>query len=125
MIGSLNENEIEDIVEGLKLKNERIWAIMQEHGVKEGDELCLEFFYYTRNRKAAEDLAAYLRENTNYTVGVGSRGLIFKNWHVTGETQRTAVSLAHFDDWSEWMARAGARFGIVFDGWGALIDNAS
>jgi hypothetical protein len=83
--------------------------------VTESTELRLGFFYEAPSDGAAEELAAFLRAETDYDVSVDGVS-------VSGTTQPTSVSARVLDDWVEWMVLAGAEHGrCEFDGWGAAI----
>lgn len=95
--------------------NSQTWAALQQHGVTEATELRLDFAYDAPNAGAAEQLADFLRAETDYDMRTDSRA-------VTGSTQPTALSSAILDEWVEWMVLAGYENGrCKFDGWGAAF----
>ena len=110
----------EQILERQLLENPAIWARFEEHGIGEA-ELRLGFVYLAPGEAEAQQLARFLREQTDYTVDVRSqrkRGLAKHAWLVVGATQPTVVSLELLDEWVEWMVAAGAAEGpCAFDGW--------
>jgi hypothetical protein len=77
------------------------WAALQENGVTEDTQLELDFFYLAESRDPGEELARFLRSETDYDVRV-------ENDSVTGTTQPTTVSAAVLGQWVEWMVYAGA-----------------
>jgi hypothetical protein len=103
-------------------ENPGIWARFQEHGLDEM-ELRLGFIYLAPGEDAAQQLAGFLREETDYEVEVRSqraRRLAKPDWFVVGATQPTPVSLDLLNEWVEWMVAAGAVEGpCAFDGWAA------
>jgi len=95
--------------------NEQTWAALQTHGVTPESELRLDFFYGAPSREAADELAAFLREQTDYEVSAADDA-------VAGHTQPTTLDLAKLNQWVEWMVAAGAAKGrCEFDGWGAQV----
>ncbi|HVM56478.1 MAG TPA: ribonuclease E inhibitor RraB [Gaiellaceae bacterium] len=105
--------------------NRQTWQALQQHGVTEQSKLRLDFFYIASSEQQANALASFLRDETDYDVGVSSSGgglLKKKTWAVNGSTQETAISLDILDDWVRWMFAAGeANGGCEFDGWGAAV----
>jgi hypothetical protein len=103
-------------------ENAGIWARFQEHGLDEA-ELRLGFIYLAPGEDEAQQLAGFLREETDYEVAVHSqrKGRLAKpEWLVVGATQPTPVSLDLLNEWVEWMVAAGAAEGpCAFDGWAA------
>jgi hypothetical protein len=103
--------------------NPQSWEALQAHGVDESSQLRLDFFYVAPGEPEARALAAYLADETDYSVSVNGtkKGrLSKKQWSVTGSTQLTAVSLDILNHWVQWMVVAGAQHGrCEFDGWGA------
>jgi hypothetical protein len=102
--------------------NAQTWRVLQEQGVDAASMLTLEFFYRPSDQAEAEQLAAFLRADTDYEVDVVSqnRGVFGKGFSVMGKTQPTGVSLETLNDWVRWMVIAGVDKGpCEFDGWGA------
>ncbi len=104
-------------------RNREIWAQLQEQGVDEQTMLRLGFIYAAPGLAEARDLAAFLREETDYDLDVRARQDDGEeSWFVMGTTQPTTVSPALLDDWAEWMIAAGAAEGpCAFDGWAAQL----
>jgi hypothetical protein len=104
--------------------NRVTWAAFQEHGVRDGTELLLDYFYDAPGQAEAEALATRIRAETDYTVEAGSAkaGLLGRRrWHVNGTTGPTPASLATLDEWVTRMVELGRAHGCEFDGWGAPI----
>jgi hypothetical protein len=102
--------------------NVQSWRVLQEDGVDAASMLTLEFFYIPSGQAEAEQLAAFLRADTDYEVDVVSqrRGTFGNGFSVMGKTQPTGVSLEILNDWVRWMVTAGVEKGpCEFDGWGA------
>jgi hypothetical protein len=92
------------------------WARLQEHGVTEGSELRLDFFYAAPTSAQATKLKLFLEQQTDYDVRVTADR---DQWILGGRTQGASLSLAIVEQWVDWMVIAGLRFECVFDGWGA------
>src|SRR5689334_15035007 len=84
--------------------NARTWATLQSYGVGETTEITLDFFYDAPSEHSAWELAAFLRQETDYEVRVTKDG-------VKGSTQPTLVSLEILNQWVSWMISAGAEHG--------------
>jgi hypothetical protein len=95
--------------------NEQTWAALQGLGLTAESEVRLDFFYEAPSRGAADELAAFLRQETDYDVSATDES-------VAGRTQPTTVDLAKLNQWVEWMLAAGAEKGrCKFDGWGTQV----
>jgi hypothetical protein len=105
--------------------NGQTWQTLQEHGATEESELRLDFVYFAPGEQEANELAAFLRAETDYEVQVDSStsGLLRRRaWTVSGTTQKTQLTLDVLDTWVEWMVAAGTENGqCEFDGWGAEV----
>lgn len=117
-----NEQQARRVLAQQLAMNERSWQALQEHGVTEESELRLEFFYVSPGEGEAENLRAFIQEQTDYDVRVRSSGGGFmrkRSWTVTGTTQPTKVSLDILNEWVGWMVATGFESDCEFDGWGA------
>ena len=94
------------------------WTRLREHGVTDGSELQLDFFYAAPNHARAAELKSFLEQETDYEFRVVADR---DQWVLQGHTQRAPLSLAIVEQWVSWMASAGLRFECVFDGWGAEV----
>lgn len=106
--------------------NREVWAGLREHGLEDGSELRLGFVYVSPGAAEADQLVAFLREETDYEVSArerpGDDAEADPDWVVIGATQPTPVTLELLDDWCEWMIAAGAAEGpCAFDGWVAQL----
>lgn len=106
--------------------NRDVWAGLREHGLRDGTLLRLGFVYVAPGVAEADQLVAFLREETDYEVSVRERpdddAEADPDWVVIGTTQPTPVTLELLDDWCEWMIAAGAAEGpCAFDGWAAQV----
>ncbi len=75
--------------------NKQTLAALREHGVDEKTPLRLDFSYEAPSQRAGEELAAFLRDETDYEVEtVSTKGGLLKKraWTVQGTTQETAVT---------------------------------
>ena len=103
--------------------NQQTWAALQRHSVTEQTELRLDFSYNAPNRKSAEQLYAFLGQETDYEVRIESDGgLLRKKWRIEGSTQAMTISPQILDEWVRWMVIAGKENGTCdFDGWGTSV----
>jgi hypothetical protein len=112
----------EQIVEAQLRENVEIWARFEEQGLDE-QELQLGFIYLAPGKREGNELARFLREQTDYDVEVHSQKtskLGKPRWLVVGATQPAIVTLEILDEWVTWMVAAGAAEGpCAFDGWAA------
>jgi UDP-2,3-diacylglucosamine pyrophosphatase LpxH len=92
------------------------WARLREHGVTDGSELQLDFFYAAATKARAAEFKQFLEQETDYEVRVTADR---DQWIICGHTQRASLSLAMVEQWVDWMVTAGLHFECVFDGWGA------
>jgi len=121
----------DELLEHQLSRNRDIWAGLREHGVDDDSEVRLGFVYIAPGVAEADQLVAFLRQETDYDVstrerpGEGEGEAEDPDWVVIGTTQPTPVSLELLDDWCEWMIAAGAAEGpCAFDGWAAqLVDD--
>ncbi len=116
----------EQLLEHQLERNREAWADLREHGVQDGSELRLGFLYVAPGVAEADQLVAFLREETDYEVQSrrrpGDNDDAESDWVVLGTTQPTPVALELLDEWCEWMIAAGAAEGpCAFDGWAAQL----
>jgi hypothetical protein len=121
----------EQLLEHQLERNREIWSELREHGLEDGSELRLGFIYVAAGVAEADQLVAFLHEETDYEVqsrrrpGDGEEDDDADDdteWLVIGTTQPTPVSLELLHDWCEWMIAAGAAEGpCAFDGWAAQL----
>jgi hypothetical protein len=124
----------EQLLEEQLSRNRDIWADLRAQGLDDDSELRLGFLYVAPGVAEADQLVAFLHEETDYEVQSRVRPQDDEaaedgddpEWIVIGATQPTPVSLELIDDWCEWMIAAGAAEGpCAFDGWAAqLVDEA-
>lgn len=95
--------------------NRATWAELRKHGVIDKTQLVLEFTYLADGVDAAETLAGFLGDATDYEVRASEKS-------VEGSTQAAPIDLAVLDQWVEWMVLAGFENGRCrFDGWGTQL----
>ncbi len=105
----------EEVLAHQQAMNQQTWHALQANGIDEDTELRLDFAYDADDRDSADQLAGFLRAETDYDVRADERG-------VTGSTRPTTISPGILDDWVEWMVVAGYENGrCKFDGWGTAI----
>ena len=114
----------EQLLELQLRRNPEIWAQFMEQEIDD-EPMRLGFIYLSPGMVEAEQLAGFLREQTDYEVEVRAQrsdGEAESQWLVVGGTQPTELSLELLDDWVEWMVAAGAAEGpCAFDGWAAQL----
>jgi hypothetical protein len=104
-----------DVIAQQRAMNRQTWEALQTHGVTEETELRLDFAYLAPGPTEAEDLAAFIRAETDYDVRADKTS-------VEGNTQPTFVSPDVLDEWVTWMVLAGHEHGCCkFDGWGTAL----
>ena len=116
----------DELLEHQLSRNKKMWASLREHGIGEDSQLRLGFIYIAPGVAEADQLAAFLRAETDYDLSTRERSRdgedVDPDWVVIGTTQPTPVSLELLDDWCEWMIAAGAAEGpCAFDGWVAQL----
>ncbi|MDP1850446.1 MAG: hypothetical protein Q8K79_21835 [Solirubrobacteraceae bacterium] len=116
----------DELLEQQLSRNQEIWAGLRERGLADESELRLGFVYIAPGVAEADQLVAFLRQETDYEVSTrerpGEDDAEDPDWVVIGTTQPTPVSLELLDDWCEWMIAAGASEGpCAFDGWAAQL----
>src|SRR3954471_21101113 len=109
---------VEDYLKEQLARTRMTWARLREHGVTDGNELQLDFFYAAPTHARAAELKSFLEQETDYESSVTADR---DQWILRGHTQPTSLSLAIVEQWVDWMVSAGLRFECVFDGWGAEI----
>jgi hypothetical protein len=117
----MDASEIERLRALQLAMNRQSWAKFVELGVTPGTPLALDFTFEARDRAAAEALAAYLQQNTNYQAEADEMAEPAGAWGVFGSTPAQGVTLEFLDEWVTWMIGAGAHFECAFDGWGASL----
>jgi len=123
-----------DLLERQLERNREIWAELREQGIGDGSELRLGFLYVSAGVAEADQLVAFLSQETDYDLQARVRpdqdddadpeaeADSDADWVVIGTTQPTPVTLELIDDWCEWMIAAGAAEGpCAFDGWAAQL----
>jgi hypothetical protein len=106
-----------EVIAGNIVRSREVWKVLAERGVTTDTKLTLDFFYDSAGRDQDEQLAEFLRRETDYDVALTS-----EIYGVTGSTRPTTVSPEILDEWVEWMVLAGyENGGCKFDGWGAEI----
>lgn len=107
-----------DAIQGQIEMNRETWRALVENGVTRTTPIRLEFAYIAPTLEAAETLAAFLRQETDYDVRMSHAS----EYWVEGATRHTQVDLSVLDEWVEWMVVAGfENGGSVFDGWGVNL----
>ena len=95
------------------------WRRLQDLGVMETTQVCLDFAYLAPNRASADALRLVLTDETDYDATVQSSGGLFaRRWTLTGSTRPTTISPAILNQWVDWMVTAGLHQNCEFDGWG-------
>lgn len=88
------------------------------YGVKPGDQLQLEFFFYGTELEKARQLADVLQIEYGYeTYDIHETN---SKWSVMGLTTPIPILTEMVQEWAEEMCVLGDRFEFEFDGWGTL-----
>ena len=97
------------------LWNERVITSVANLTRRDGEE----FLKMAPAESQAEDLAAFLRSETDYEIYVRRQGRVGKReWFVAGATQPAPMTQWTINAWTEWMIAAGAANGqCAFQGW--------
>jgi hypothetical protein len=117
----------DDLLDQHLERNREIWAELTEQGIGEDSALRLGFLYIAPGVAEADQLVAFLSQETDYDVKARSRpgedpDEPEPEWVVIGTTQPTPVSPDLIDDWCEWMIAAGAAEGpCAFESWAAQV----
>ena len=112
----------EELLAAQQAMNKQTLSALRSHGLTPESEVRLDFTYLAPSAAAAEALAAFLTQETDYEAAARrSGGLLARSWGVTGKTQPTAISESILDEWVDWMITAGLERGCTFDGWGTSV----
>jgi hypothetical protein len=110
-------------------RNPGLWDELREQGMTDDSELRLAFLYVAPGEAEAEQLADFLRAQTDYEVRAHSQRenpRAEREWFVAGVTQPAILDLETVDAWVEWMIAAGAASGpCAFDGWAGQVAGAA
>jgi regulator of RNase E activity RraB len=114
----MTEREIESMVEEQVSMNSLTWKAFLGHGVKNGQQLALDFRYCLPDRDRAEALKEALKAEMGYEAVVEPRKHIEGEWIVRGNTEKMTLTLEILDQWVEDVIRLGGRNDAPFHGWG-------
>jgi hypothetical protein len=119
MFGRRDDWRPEDVLASQLAMTRQTWKVLQTHGVNEGTEVRLDFYYAAPDYASADALASFLQAETDYDVHAEDQA-------VAGSTQPTTVSEEILDQWVKWMVLAGHENGrCKFDGWGAAVPKSA
>jgi len=108
--------QVDDVIAREYERNAETWRALCRLGVDEGSELALEFVYESGGAESDAELAAHLRQTTDYTVDLDDSG-------VSGETRPMALGRELLDNWVREMICAGHDHGgCAFGGWTATVE---
>lgn len=113
-----NYEKMQAVLDHQLCMTKETWSRLVAHGAKYSAPLALDFFFKSPSIQRARELQEFLRQETDYAVGITADE---DEWTVHGSTQPTAVSLPVLEQWVDWMVSAGFRFDAEFDGWGAEV----
>ena len=95
---------------------------MRHSGLRQDQEVQLDFSFYAPNEKAARSLEAYLKQNDCLSVSVKRDGrLLSRKYVVEGKTHPTLVNTEVLSQWLPWIIVQGITCDCEFDGFGAEI----
>jgi hypothetical protein len=104
------------IAEQLAL-NEQAWETLQQNGVGEDDEFCLNFKFNAPNHAYSEALKDYISRKTDYAVLTTTAGSYGKGSVVQGTTKPVKISKTMLDLWVCEMVKLGMQHDCSFNGW--------
>jgi hypothetical protein len=110
--------DIGDLLQEQMARTRATWARLKEHGITDGRELQLDFYYDAPTNARATELKQFLERETDYEMRVVADR---DDWILRGHTQPSPLSLPVIEQWVDWMVTAGFQFDCVFDGWGAEV----
>lgn len=113
-----DDSSAADYLKEQLVRTRMTWARLQQHGVTDGSELQLDFFYAAPTNVRATELKRFLEQETDYEMRVTADR---DQWILRGHTQPAPLSLATVEQWVDWMVTAGLHFECVFDGWGVEV----
>lgn len=114
----MNEREIESMVEEQLEMNRLTWNAFLGHGVKNGQQIALDFRYCLGDQVQAGVLKEALKAEMGYEATVERRKHFEGEWIVKGKTEKMTLSLEILDQWVEAIIRLGGRNDAPFHGWG-------
>lgn len=104
--------------------NRTTWSQLNDKGVRAGDALAIEAFFYAPDEGAANSLVATL-EGRGWAVQLeqSTTGFMRKKVHWSAEASKKlpAVDLAALDALVRELDAAASRHGAKFDGWGTEL----
>ena len=109
-------------------KNRQTWSELNEMGVRPGDMIEFDAFFFAPDEEGANQLAAalatagWVTDVSSLETGVFRRKV---TWSVSASKQVPAVDLAKLDELVTELEAAAARHGAEFDGWGTEVQEGS
>jgi hypothetical protein len=103
-------------------KDASLWRQWQEDGVTENTPLSVDFFFYTTDKTAAQDLADALRQGglSQVKVSATRRLWVSKGWAISAIEQGT-WSLEKLQNRSKAFCDLAAKHRVRYDGCGAMM----
>ncbi|MFT4110032.1 ribonuclease E inhibitor RraB [Propionicimonas sp.] len=100
--------------------NRQTWAQLNDLGVRPGDSLTIDGFFFAPNKEAAAQLARDLtRAGWVSRVSSSRTGLLRRtSWHVQASGPVSSVDLAALDVLVADFEVLAMQNGAIFDGWG-------
>ena len=109
-------------------KNRDTWAQLNELGVRPGDDLSIDAFFFAPNQEAAGRLAAALSAaGWDSQVSSSTSGLLRRkvDWDVQASRFVSGVDLDRLDALVTEIEAAAHEHDSEFDGWGAQLPSES
>ena len=115
----LSEQEAkDDLVPGQIASNYPLLEALRQHGVTDGDQLKLEFAFFTNDIEKAESLKKAFSVRSDYSVDEITR--VKKLWRLTGWSNKIKMDIDSINHWTFDMCKIGFDNDCKFDGWGTF-----
>lgn len=116
-----NQNRKSTLYRDLLIKqhqmNQQAWDVLQNNGVNDNDEFCLNFKFKALNQTCGETLKDFISVKTDYTVHTTSEGYYKKSCIIQGATMPVKISKEMIDRWVSEMIKLGLEYNCNFSGW--------
>lgn len=97
-------------------------AALRSHGLAEGAERHLDFFFVAPTERNARALAEHLENSDCLDLRCEkSGGFLSRKWVVSGRSNPTPVTESVLANWIPWIVIQGITHDCEFDGWGASV----
>jgi hypothetical protein len=95
---------------------------LKRAGMRQDQEVQLDFSFKAKSEAYAKELAAHLEENDCLSVTINRTGNMFsRKYFVEGKTHPTVLNESLLAEWLPWVIVQGASKNCEFDGWGVQL----